>query len=257
MIVKLRKIQKESFFKGLPNAFYLSNGFITAVTDDRTGYLITGLTKDDEERLEKALNYPKGHLAYNSPFWDTFGVKLQEGQATLNDELPEDELKLKMLRVQKKVANGTAELKTKSNAQYVLLNDEVEAVQDNSKFKTKREAYKLFEEKFAKSVDDMKRVLLLYGKKAKTTSQDSIEAALTMEIEKDPQRFLDTVNGPNFKEKVFLSELLQAGILRKKGDLIFYGDGVWANSPEHFVEQIKLKKHSEQYLLWKEQLQSK
>ena len=106
----------------------------------RSGNLYTGLSAEDATRLEKEIGYPEGQLSPNSAFWDTFAIKIGKKDLILDTNRPEDELKYLFLKKHKRVANGLNDIKPSTD--YVMINKDSEAEEQNKFNKVKREAYR-------------------------------------------------------------------------------------------------------------------
>lgn len=223
---------------------------------DSFGKNVTGLTKDDEERLERELSLDTGTLSRNSPFWDTFFVDIDGVSLTLDTESPEHELWYKFLCAQKKVAKSMGELKTNARAIFVMYNEDDEAAKENKRGKNKRLAYKLFDEL---STNDMKNVLLLFGDIADSTSPDMIEKKLSDILEDDPALFLATASDKNLKSKVFILELVKSGLLTKKGSAFIdpISEDILAFDMENMVSFIEDKRNNGKVIQLKTELKNR
>ena len=56
----------------------------------RSGNVYTGLTTEDETRLEEKLGFEKGKLAVGSPYWTNFCIKLGDQEKVLDTSNPWD-----------------------------------------------------------------------------------------------------------------------------------------------------------------------
>lgn len=202
----------------------------------RSGNLYTGLTKEDEKRLEEDLNYPEGTLrpTYTDPnsqligpnkqrilgFWETFFIKVTGNQElTLDTSRPEDELKYLFLRNHKRVANGLGD--RKPGVEFILVNKETEAEEVNKINKTKRRAIKEFDKL---SPEQMRKCLRLYGVNSENSSNEVVEAKLFELIEKDPAKFFMKWVDNNLKDLEFLiEEAVANNIIRKNKTVYKYG----------------------------------
>lgn len=229
---------------------------------DRYGNQNTGLTKDDEARLEEAMGFEKGYLRKGSVagsppqvnYWTTFTVDLLDTDTLiLNTDMPEDEIKYKVLSVRTDVARDLNDLKTKPNALLVLINDDDEAEKANNRGKAKRLAYTLFE---SLSPDDMRNLLLLYGEESSTNSNAVVESKLERHMEDNYGKFLEIAKDSDLKDKVFITKLQKAGIVRKVGHQ-YLEEGTnehLAYTLDEFVTFLKDKKNQGKLLQFKEAL---
>lgn len=262
MIVKVKRVKKNGWLNGLKS--YSGAKTRVGVVVDSQGNQVTGLTKEDEHRLEEALGHDRGYLKKGNlrdenlnNFWTSHTVDFLEDQVlVLDTEDPLQELDYLMLKAQKKVAKNMAELRTNGFAQFVIFNEEDEAAGENKRGKNKRMASNLFEEL---STNDMKNILMLYGRPSDSTSPVMIENQLMKLMEDDPAEFLVHSKDPNMKSKVFVLELVKAGVLAKKGGaFVEYGDDtVIAYSMDEMVKYLDAKANNSKAIQYKEALKSR
>ena len=237
MVFKL-KITKENPWAGVKKykncADYISSYWT------RSGNRYTGLTKEDEKRLEMACGYPEGFLASSSKFWVTFAIKVYSTNDNLIDtEDPNGELKYLFLKKHKRVANSLAEINPRTD--YVLINQEAEATESNRLNKVRRDAIKAFDKM---SLDEMRKCLRLYGVKSDTISGELVEAKLFELIEKDPKKFFVKWIENTSKETEFLIEAAIAkNIIRKNRNAYHYGTDLIGTSLEDAVVYLDAKKN--------------
>jgi len=254
MIVKIRKA-RASNWTGLKT---FTGGYtrLVAEIDKRTGNVITGLTKEEAKEIEEELNYPAGTLAYNSPFWDEYQIRLMNAEGEFNLDLAEDRLKYLVLKPQKKVAKGLAELYTNANAEYVMYSDEDEAKEQNVKFDIEVESMVELGKLYS-SLEDMRNVLTIYGQRADTISLDVAKSLLIKQVKLNPKKFLEIVKDPDFKSKIFIHDLTKVGILGKKGSAYTFDGEVIAYSLDDMINYSKKKENSNIILAMKSQLKEK
>lgn len=257
MIVKVKKARGSGWLKGI-KAY---DGSITRIglPIDRNGNLVTGLTISDEERLEKALFLDKGTLNRNSPYWVTKTVDVPSNQVLLLDtDTPEHELDYLILKAQKKVAKSIAELNTGAGAycEFVMFNDDDEAAKENKRGKNKRLAYSVFD---SLSPNEMRDILMVYGRPADSSSNDVVESTLQKMLEEDPSMFLAHANDPAKKTRVFVLSLVRAGILSKKGPAFAdYGtEEIIAYNMEEAIKFFDSKANNGKLLQYKELLKNR
>ena len=189
---------------------------------DGRGMLATGLTESDERRLEKALNFDDKYLAKTSKFWKDFFVQIDKNGFTLDTNDAFQELQYLFLNRTKKVSKSIKEVN--SNAVAIMYCEEDVAKVANVSRKGKVDAFKKFA---SMSHDDMKKVLVMYGKRAvDSMSNEVVEDILGSEIELNPNRFLDIVTDPNIEKKLFITALMNKGIIKKIGARLVYGETV-------------------------------
>lgn len=194
-----------------------------------TRALNTGLTADDEKRLEKALKLDVGTLSrFNFDYWGDYKktIRIPKEGIVLNLDNPSDELTYLNLLAHSKVANSEQEKFENPEYEYVMTTPQKEAEVKNTVNKKKREAYKVFGKmSTSESID----VLKYAGKKTDNSHTiDMIESSIAEIIERDPQDFLDIVNDPDFKMKVFVKDCIgiKALVLRGTRYTINGGDSI-------------------------------
>ncbi len=188
--------------------------------DVQTRKLKTGLTKEDEERLEKVLKLEVGTLSpYNNVYWGDFRctIRIDKNGLVLDTDNPKDEIIYKNLLAHPSVANSEDDLNSENAPYYgyVLTSVEGAAKVKNEKFRVKRDAYKLFGKTSALA---MKNFLKVYGKRADdSATPDFVEAELGTIIESDPQSFIDILSDKDFEMKSFIHDCIYAKALIKRG----------------------------------------
>ena len=76
----------------------------------RGGNRYTGLTKENAEELEKKLGKQPGELGPESPFWDTFAIRIGKNELSINTENPMGELQYLFLKGHKNVADSVSHI---------------------------------------------------------------------------------------------------------------------------------------------------
>ena len=262
-IIKVKKVKNQGWGSNMVKAY---EGTITKVGPslDRNVNYNTGLTKDDEKRLEKALYLKEGSLSSSKE--NKYWVEKDEGRGyyimfegntplILDTENPEDELKYLVLKGQKRVAKSVAE-SNHPTALFVIFNEEDEAAKDNKRGKSKRMAYTLFD---SLSPNEMRDILMVYGKPASSSSDDVVENQLQKLLEEDPNLFLLHANDPSKKTKVFILKLVKEGILVKKSGAYFEkgSDEPIAYALDEMIKFLDAKANNAKLLQFKEALKDR
>ena len=202
----------------------------------RSGNIYTGLTGEDEKRLEKLLGFEEGKLSKASPYWDTFCVKLGTKPMILhvNEGNGWDDLQYLFLSGHKRVATSIDDIKPGTD--YVLINKEAEAEQNNRINRIKRDAIKEFDKL---SMADMRKCLRLYGYKSDTMSEELIESKLFSTIEHDPASFFEKwVNNKNKNTEFIIAQAISKNVIRKNRNAYYYGTDVIGKSLADTVEYL-------------------
>lgn len=219
----------------------------------RSGNKYTGITAEDAVRLEKALGFNEGTLSASSDYWKQFAVKLSNRELTLHTENPWDELQYLFLKGHKRVATSYAEVKP--NTDYILINKEAEAQEENRFNRIKRNAIKEFDKM---SLEDMRKCLRLYGYKSDTMSSEFIESKLYSLVESDPNRFFRKwVNNKNKQTEVILESCIAKNIIRKSRNVYYYGTDIIGNSLDDAMAYLDNPKNQDLKLTILKELESK
>lgn len=239
MVVEL-KLRKKNPWAGLvkyKNCFDYIAPYLT-----RSGSIYTGLTPEDEKRFEKALGYAEGTLAKGSEFWQNFTVKIGARSLILDDKFPRQEMIIKFLSGHKRVATSLDKLT--AGKDYLLINRQAEAIEQNKKNKLRRDAIKAFDKL---SIDEMRRCLRLFGVgECERMSNELVESTLFNLVDKQPQKFFDKWVNNKSKETEFLIETAIAkGIIRKDRTQYYYGSEMLADSLDDCIAYLDAKKNQD------------
>ena len=248
VIVRILKVNPWTGISKWPTTFDYVGPYWT-----RSGSIYTGLTQEDARRLEKALGKQEGELNPNSEFWTTFAVRIGAKDLILNTDRPMDELQYLFLKGHKRVAVGIKNIDPSKD--YVMINSDAEAEQQNKANKTKREAYRELDKM---SIEDMRKCLRLYGMKADTMSNELVEAKLTEQIEKSPEQFIiKWVNNPNKEINYLIEEAIAKNIIRKNRSQYFFGTDMIGNGIDDVIAYLKDKKNQDIRLVIQQEIKTK
>jgi len=238
MIVEL-KLRKKNPWAGLvkyKNCFDYIAPYFT-----RSGSIYTGLTPEDEKKFEKELGYAEGTLAKSSPFWQTFTVKIGSRSMILDDQFPRQEMIIKFLSGHKRVATSLDKLT--AGKDYLLINRQAEAIEQNKINKLRRDAIKQFDKL---TLDEMRKCLRLFGVKSDNLSNELVESTLFNLVDKQPKKFFDKWVDNKSKETEFLiEEAIAKGIIRKDRTQYYYGSEMLADSLESCIAYLDAKKNQD------------
>lgn len=238
MVVEL-KIKKKNPWGGFikyKNCFDYIAPYFT-----RSGSIYTGLTPEEERYYEKALGYPEGHLAKNSSFWNTFCVKIGSRPLLLDDQYPRQEMIIKFLTGHKRVATSLD--KMTAGKDYLLINRQAEAIEQNKINKLRRDAIKAFDKL---SLDEMRKCLRIMGVKSDNLSNELVESTLFNLVDKNPKSFFDKWIDNKSKETEFLLEsAIAKGIIRKDRTQYYYGSEMFADSLAEAIAYLDSKKNQD------------
>ena len=238
MVVEL-KIKKKNPWIGLikyKNCFDYIAPYYT-----RSGSIYTGLTPEDEKYFEKALGYDEGHLAKTSDFWQTFCVKVGTRTLLLDDSIPRQAMIIKFLSGHKRVATSLDKLD--AGKDYLLINREAEAVEQNKQNKLRRDAIKEFDKL---SLEEMRKCLRLFGMAADRMSNELVESTLFGFVDKQPKKFFDKwVNNKKKDTEYLLEQAISKGVIRKDKTHYFYGTDMFADTLEDAIAYLDNKKNQD------------
>ena len=207
----------------------------------RSGSIYTGLTPEDEKYYEKALGYPEGHLSKTSEFWNTFSVKVGARGVLLDDQIPRQAMMIKFLEGHKRVATTLDRLD--AGKDYLLINREAEAIEQNKQNKMRREAIKEFD---SLSLEQMRKCLRLFGASADRMSNELVESTLFNIVDKQPKKFLDKwVNNKSKETEFLLENAIAKGVIRKDKTHYFYGTDMFADSLDDAIAYLDSKKNQD------------
>ncbi len=242
---------------GHDGEFRYTNTFVQeTVQVNSMGQYITGLTPADEDRLEQAMKLNKGTLSrFNKEFWGAFKIRIPKNGLILNLEDPEHELIYLVCKGHQKFAKSESEVGYAPFAEYVIVNKEESIKLEADKFKVKREAYKKFGQ--LKGIEEMRNVLKVFGTKpSKDATVDFVEAQISKMIEENPAKFLEIVDDPYFKIKVFIEDCIEYRHLIKNGSkYILPGGDVIGLSLEETIQYLSNPKNQDVYLSLKSKLE--
>lgn len=185
----------------------------------KTGILITGLTKEDEVRLEAAMFMEAGSLnKYNNKFWSDYWVRIPKEGLKLDLSNPEDELKYLVLKAQHNVAMSNAEVADNMHASFVMTSVETESKVTYNEVKLKKEAYGKFKDMtLADQINFLKVYELGKNKVSNSATPDFIEGTVGTVVDEDPQGFLNTMKDPYFKTKVLIENCIALRAITRHG----------------------------------------
>ena len=207
----------------------------------RSGSIYTGLTPKAEKAYEKALGYEEGHLAKTSDFWTTFCVKVGTRTLLLDDSIPRQAMIIKFLSGHKRVATSLD--KMDAGKDYLLINREAEAVEQNKQNKMRRDAIKEFDKL---SLEEMRQCLRLFGMSSDRMSNELVESTLFGLVDKNPKKFFDKwVNNKAKDTEYLLEQAIAKGVIRKDKTHYFYGSDMFADTLQDAIAYLDSKKNQD------------
>ena len=201
----------------------------------------TGLTVAEQAEFEEALGLPARTLNKNNKeFWSTvLEMSLpRDKQYFFNVGSPMDALKFKVLSQRDDIAVSEMELPSKPNALFYIVDEEAKAKINEKKMNVEFEALEFIMEATA---EEKKGFAKLFGKKGvEELSEKVIKTFLYEKAKESPDLFLTmTKNNPDMKTKILIAEMLENGILTKKGSFYNYQGEVVGNSIDAVISFLK------------------
>lgn len=206
----------------------------------KDGGFNTGLNPDEETYFENKLKLEPGTLnRYNENYWgkifnEKHIIRLNRGKTTelaLNSTI--NQLRYKVVLGSSKVANSEIE-KSKPSVLFYISDDEARAKMEMQSFNYEFEGMGLIHRM---SPEEKRASLRLFGKKGvDTISEMLLNATLAGECKKDPKAFVETLTDKDIKTKAFIQELLEKGLLKRKGNHYLHGEDTIASSTEECVD---------------------
>ena len=250
MVVEL-KIKKKNPWAGIIK--YKSCCDYIAPYFTRSGSIYTGLTPEDEKYFEKALGYAEGTLAKSSEFWKTFCVKVGSRSMILDDQYPRQAMLIKFLSGHKRVSTSLDKLD--AGKDYLLINRQAEAIEQNRINKLRRDAIKEFDKL---TLDQMRKCLRIWGVKSDNLSNELVESTLFNLVDKNPKDFFTKwVNNKQKETDFLLEEAIAKGIIRKDKTQYYYGSELFADSKQNAIAYLDAKKNQDLKLSIINQVESK
>ena len=208
----------------------------------RTGSLNTGLTPENERRLENLLSYPEGELAKaNIKFWESYSVVIDEAGLELDTDNPYDELRYLFLKSQPRVADGVNRVNPSKD--FVIVNRETEALAKNKVNRKKRDAVLEFGKM---TPEQMRKCLKVLGINSDNSSQEVVESVLYDTIENNPTDFFTKwIENQDRDIEYLINQAISKNVLRKNRTNYYYGTDLVGNTLEDTIAYLKDKKNSD------------
>lgn len=148
---------------------------------------------------------------------------------------------IKFLEGHKRVATTLDRLD--AGKDYLLINREAEAIEQNKQNKLRREAIKAFD---SLSLEQMRKCLRLFGSNADRMSNELVESTLFNIVDKQPKKFMDKwVNNKSKETEFLLENAIAKGVIRKDKTHYFYGSDMFADSLEDAIAYLDSKKNQD------------
>lgn len=206
---------------------------------DKTGSYKTGLTIEEEAEFEKELNLPKGTLnRRNAQFWGSLPVRLFKDKPTYIQIVSlMDEIKLRTLLARDTIANNELEKNKNPFAEFYIEDLEAKAAVEEIAIDHQFTAIEAFS---GMTSDERRGYLKLYGRKGVDQLSDRIvKTELYKEINSNPKKFMDLVNNPDIAVRISIEDMLEKGLLKKKGNYYNFQEEVIGSTIDSVIAFFK------------------
>lgn len=205
-----------------------------------SGTYRTGLTKDEEKEYTEKLGLKQGELnSSNEAFWgEILKLRLPNDKPFhFHINTPLDEIKYKVLISRSDIAANEIELSKKPKALFYVEDKEAKAKVEEVEMNYLYEATEIF---MNMTAEERKGYIKLYNRRgADNVSDTVIKTQLFKEINKDPKRFTEYTKNPDISVRIEIEDMLENGLLKKKGNYYNYQDEVIGNSIDACVAFFK------------------
>lgn len=205
------------------------------------GRLETILTPDEQDFFENLLDLDLSIHKKEDNFWHSFKIKIRKDEKlmtegysmNLND--PIDNLRWRVLKLQRHVAPSWGERFNRAEYQFALVGSE-ELTENRARIADKRKEAYMFLGKIDNSESKMRNFLRVYGKAVSASATLGFMKGEIDKLIENPATIdgvLDVINDPNYEMKLFIDDAVECGALVKKGKKYYLqgGDPVNENDP--------------------------
>lgn len=210
---------------------------ITGAQLGKQGYK-TGLTREEQVKYCKELGLPEGTLASsNGKFWgELLNIRLAHNKPyTFTVDSLMDKIKLGALLENNIIAKTLNDLNTKT--EFYIEDKEALAVIEEVKITLQMDALETMRKL---SPAKKKGFLKLYGRKALADASESlVSTELFKEVNKDPKKFMGYHDNKDIDLRISIEEMLESGILIKKGYFYHYAEETIGNSMDSVIAFFK------------------
>ena len=224
---------------------------LEAFLSNVTGKLATGLTPEDQERLEKLTGYDLSS-DYNPnkphPFWSSPAgfVKLEHKTNIFDTSKPIDEIKVKMMKAHDLVANSQKEYDEGKFplAQFVIYDEREEVEIKAEKAAIKRKVFVELDSLTTERKAELVQILL--GIPSRNQSNNWLDLKLEEATEiKGPEVVLNMIQKDKATTTIhaLVLEAIHRNVLRKDGTAVYYMDDQLGFDIESTIDYLKDKKN--------------
>lgn len=223
----------------------------------RTNKYYTGLTEAEEDEYERDLGKPKGTLKPTSNFWEdeSLVIKIIGDSDKVYIDGTLGQLKYKAAKANPMIAPSKDEYNPEKH-KFIMYEPEIELEKDSNKLEIELEAI----EKFNKlSTEKARDISSFYNLSILGVEDKQIKINLYKKVKEKPKLFLQILNDPYYKNKVFINKCVRADVINKSNKGYFWPNEkvAIAVTMDKFVEILEDKDNQDILLNMKQQLANK
>lgn len=197
------------------------------------------LSENERLYFEKELNLKEGELKPHSKWWDeVFNVeyplrlvKSKTNELVLDSAI--SQLKYKVALASSKIANSEIE-KNRPGVSFYIDDVEAKAKKELETINFEFEGMNMI---IKCSPEEKRGALRLFGKTGlDTMSENILSSQLYQELKKDPKNFFTIMTDKDLKTKMFIKELEEFHLIKRKGNTYMYGEDTIGLATEECVE---------------------
>jgi len=195
----------------------------------RNGQFANVLTNEEKISLEKLLALPENGLSIykkDDNYWNSIKVKLGKEGVFLNLYEPEEFIKFKIVEsYDDMICPHINSIDNKQTYRFVIVRKEDEAKKAAKEVTIMGDAYKLLGkiEDNREAMIDFLRVVNVRA--ADDISSETLLSLVSVELVKDPKKFVQILKDPSYSTRVLLFKALAKGDVAKKGQQYYSKDG--------------------------------
>ena len=239
MLVEVKPIERKKWHGKVGDENFTQPLTIECLYDKTIGAYATGLTEDDQKRLERLTGFDLSNRYGDKPhpFWNSQAAKIKlPARTSLFDTLkPIDEIKVKVMKASKFVANSLKDWEEGlyPEATHVIYDEAEEIKMKASKLQIRKKADQL---SYKLTNDEKINIIQVLSKKSmRKQSPDFLDVEIARLVEEDTLRFIQYAeeDSATVYVRAAILEGIHRNILTKEGNVILYmGDKIGHNIDE-------------------------
>lgn len=233
--------------------------WISPCMDRHTGRFYTGLTPAEEVEFETKLNKPKGTLSPLSKFWmdeESLVLKISGDSDKIYMDDDMGELRYRVAKANPKIANSAKDYNPIMH-DFIIYEPEIELEVEATKVEIELEA----SEKFSKlSGEKVKDLAAFYSLPTIGLEDKQIKINVFKKVKESPKKFLQTLEDPHYKNKVFINKCVREDVLKKRDRGYFWPEEKVvpiAVSMNDLIEKLENKDNQDLVIRLKSELAAK